>query len=154
MKLFTVGYEGTHIEEFADFLKAKGVKLVADVRKNPISRKKGFSKNKLAENLRLKGIDYVHRPGLGVPSAWRKLNKDKKLSRAKMFRDYEEKILPEHEAEILELCALMKSGGLALLCYEADAADCHRSWVVAEMKRKCKRKFNVVDLQQQTQAGF
>lgn len=49
MDLFTVGYEGLEIDDFTKFLKRHRIQLVADLRKNPVSRKRGFSKHKLAE---------------------------------------------------------------------------------------------------------
>jgi uncharacterized protein (DUF488 family) len=40
--------------------------MVIDVRDVPLSRKKGFSKNQLSENLRTHGIQYVHLKGLSA----------------------------------------------------------------------------------------
>ncbi len=76
MKIFTVGYEGQDIQDFVDFLAKNKITIIADVRKNPVSRKKGFSKNKLAESLATQKIGYMHLPNLGVPSAWRKKAKE------------------------------------------------------------------------------
>ena len=47
MKLMTVGYEGLRVEEFFDLLVMHGVETLVDIRENPISRKRGFSKNAL-----------------------------------------------------------------------------------------------------------
>ena len=87
MKLYTVGYESCDIEDFTEFLRKHKIRQVADLRKNPVSRKKGFSKSRLAENLALKKIDYLHLAALGVPREWRKLAKEEKITRKKMFSD-------------------------------------------------------------------
>ena len=51
MKLWSIGYEGRTPEEFLDLLRKAGVTLVCDVRRNPISRKRGFSKGTLSRVL-------------------------------------------------------------------------------------------------------
>ncbi len=106
MKLFTVGYEGSDIEEFVAGLRKSGVTHLADIRKNPVSRKKGFSKKRMAEQLALVGIEYTHWPSLGVPTLWRKEAKAKLITREKMFKDYVKKVLPEAADEIDELIAI------------------------------------------------
>ena len=72
MTLFTIGYEGRNIEEYLGLLKKNIVKLVIDVRRNPISRKRGFSKNRMREALSSEGIEYMHFPQLGIESKNRK----------------------------------------------------------------------------------
>ncbi len=69
---FTIGYEGRKIEDYIKSLLTHGVKVLIDVRRNPISRKKGFSKNSLAGFLRNELIDYIHMPELGISSDQRK----------------------------------------------------------------------------------
>jgi uncharacterized protein (DUF488 family) len=146
MKLFTVGYEGHEIENFCKKLKRNGIRCVADLRKNPVSRKKGFSKNKLRENLQKYNIEFVHFGGLGVPTLWRNHAKQKLITRKKMFFDYKTRIIPKHLSEIEVLRVLMRYGGLALLCYERDALDCHRHFVSEKIKRLEKDNISVVDL--------
>jgi uncharacterized protein (DUF488 family) len=143
-KLFTVGYEGTDIDEFVEALHDHGIQHLADIRKNPVSRKKGFSKKRLAEKLAEKNIQYTHWPSLGVPTLWRKEAKAKIITREKMFKDYVKKVLPERSDDIDELITIMKKENLVLLCYEADEADCHRHYVVEEIKKR--EKIKVVDL--------
>ncbi|KYG69997.1 DUF488 family protein [Bdellovibrio bacteriovorus] len=154
MKIFTVGYEGCDIDEFTEGLKEKGVTHVVDIRKNPLSRKRGFSKKKLAEELAKKEIAYTHMPGLGVPTLWRKQAKTHLITREKMFRDYVKKVLPKQQEEILELLKLGKKKGLTLLCYESDASDCHRRYVAEEMDRHQKGKLKVENLVLKDQEGI
>lgn len=146
MTLYTVGYEGCEIEDFVKFLKKNRIALVADLRKNPVSRKKGFSKNKLAEQLGLKKIEYLHYPNLGTPSAWRKMENAGRITRKKMFEMYVDKILPLGKKDLESLRQLLRQKNTAILCYEADASDCHRSFVADEMSRLEKGKLKVVDL--------
>jgi len=146
MQLFTIGYEGTDIETFVEFLAKNKIRQIADVRKNPVSRKKGFSKNKLAEHLAKKKIDYIHLPTLGVPSAWRDSAKKHTITREKMFEKYAETILPKCKGEVLGLLDLAKDHRLALLCFEADAHDCHRHFLAEQMKQSAKETVTVKDL--------
>lgn len=146
MKIYTIGYEGSNIEDFVAFLAKNKIQCIADVRKNPVSRKKGFSKNKLAERLREKNIDYVHLPDLGVPSDWRKRAKAKLITRAKMFMDYKLKILPKEKDALKNLREKIHDERTALLCYEADACDCHRHFVVEALLKMEKKKPEIVDL--------
>lgn len=146
MRLFTVGYEGSTIDEFTEVLKKNRVKCVADLRKNPVSRKRGFSKKLLGENLKAKGIEYIHFPGLGTPTEWRKSAQKGLISRERMFRDYAKKIIPKNPQDIEKLQNLMRKKGLALLCYEADASDCHRSYVADKLARNKNDKVKVINL--------
>lgn len=146
MKIYTVGYEGSDIEDFVAFLKRKKIRLVVDVRKNPVSRKKGFSKNKMAENLALKKIDYLSIKNLGVPTQWRKLAKEEVITRKRMFADYQKIILPKAQQELHDLLELSKKSRVAILCYEADPSDCHRSFVAREMKKMSRGKLEIFDL--------
>lgn len=146
MKLFTVGYESTEVGAFVAFLKKKGVELIVDVRKNPVSRKKGFSKNKLAENLSTVGIEYLHLPSLGMPIEWRRKAKAGTITRTKMFQEYVKKILPKERKDIDLIRQLLREKNTCLLCFEADPSDCHRRNVSDEVQR-IDKKVKVVDLE-------
>ncbi len=60
--LFTIGYEGLSIDAYLNMLIADNISVLVDVRKNPISRKYGFSKTRLTDYTRLAGITYIHIP--------------------------------------------------------------------------------------------
>lgn len=147
--LYTVGYEGQDIDEFVAGLKKHGIKQLADIRKNPVSRKRGFSKKRLAEKLAEVGIEYTHWPTLGVPTLWRKEAKVKRITREAMFKKYVQKVLPAHTEEISNLMKLIPKSRLALLCYEADSTDCHRHYLVKEMQSL--KKMKVVNITLETQ---
>jgi uncharacterized protein (DUF488 family) len=65
--LYNVGYEGRSADQLLDLLELMQVQVLVDVRLNPLSRKRGLSKRKLAEALAAKRIEYVHEPLLGNP---------------------------------------------------------------------------------------
>jgi uncharacterized protein (DUF488 family) len=67
MNLFTIGYEGLSFDSFLRYLIEFNINTVFDVRKNPISRKKGVSKSHLYEKLNSGKIQYFHLPQLGTP---------------------------------------------------------------------------------------
>ena len=70
--LFTIGYEGITFENYVNNLIRNDVRLLCDVRKNPLSRKFGFSKGNLSILLPKLGIKYMHIPELGIVSKNRK----------------------------------------------------------------------------------
>ena len=123
--LFTIGYEGKSIEAFINVLIQNGVKLLCDVRKNPLSRKFGFSKGKLEHITEIAGIKYVHIPDLGIEA-----NKRSSLETGEdyqaLFDDYS-KALPNLALYLEWVYSLLCSNTrIALMCYEKDASMCHR----------------------------
>ena len=78
-----------------------------DVRKNPISRKKGFSKTKLSEQLKEHGIKYFHLPNLGIESSLRKtLSMKEPETYEKLFDYYDRVIIPSAEDSIISVKSL------------------------------------------------
>src|SRR5690349_23142531 len=80
------------------FVLTKGttiIKVLVDVRKNPISMKYGFSKTKLAEYTRIAGITYIHIADLGIPSDLRQ-DLHNQESYQRLFDVYFTQILPNH----------------------------------------------------------
>ena len=123
--LFTIGYEAKGIEAFMNILIQNDVRLLCDVRKNPLSRKFGFSKGKLEHILQTIGIKYVHIPGLGIDSDKRCL-----LETAEDYErlfDFYKKTLPSRQAYLDEVYGLLQqSNRIALMCYELEPTMCHR----------------------------
>lgn len=70
--LFTIGYEGRSFENYLNRLIKNGVKILCGMRRNPISRKYGFSRSTLSETLRKLDIEYTHFPELGIVSEKRR----------------------------------------------------------------------------------
>jgi uncharacterized protein (DUF488 family) len=65
-RLYTIGYEQASIDDFVATLRTAGVELVIDVREQPLSRKKGFSKKALNALLEANDIGYIHLKGLAA----------------------------------------------------------------------------------------
>ena len=126
MKLFTIGYEGTTMDEFITALQRAGVERVIDVRALPLSRRPGFSKTPLKGALAEAGIDYVHLKALGTPKEGR--DAAKRGDRATLERVYDIQLgLPETIVASEEMKRLAADRPSALLCYERDPRDCHRT---------------------------
>ncbi len=126
MRIFTIGYEGATQAELVAALQAAGVERVIDVRAVPNSRKPGFSKNVLAAGLGEAGIDYVHLKALGTPPDGREAAR--KGQWAVMNRIYAAQLdTPEAGAEAARMVALAGEKPSALLCFERDPAQCHRT---------------------------
>ena len=130
MKLFTIGYEGATQAQVIDRLKAAGVELVADVRAVASSRIAGFSKTVLGESLKAEGLDYLQLRALGTPKAGRDAARkgDAATMRAVFSAHMQE---PDAEAAFQQLRHAAGERRVALLCFEADHAGCHRA-VLAE----------------------
>jgi uncharacterized protein (DUF488 family) len=128
--LYTISYEGRSLQKFLADLQAANVRLLADVRENPFSRKAGFSKNALAEALRNSGIAYRHLRPLGCPKPIRDRYKED-CDWDRYTRDFMSHLAGQQLA-LEELLALASAQPTALLCYEADFNRCHRTYVARE----------------------
>lgn len=126
MRIFTIGYEGATQADFLAALQAAGVKRVIDVRAVPNSRRPGFSKTPLRNALAEAGIDYVHLRALGTPADGRAAARAGR--HGDLVRIYAGQLeLPEAMAEGAQLLELARARPSALLCYERDPAECHRT---------------------------
>ena len=126
MKVFTIGYEATTMDEFIAALKKAGVERVIDVRALPLSRRPGFSKNILAATLRDAGVEYVHLKHLGTPKPGRDAAKKGDVTTLEAVYDAQLG-LPEAQAEAAKMRALAAEKPSALLCYERNPEHCHRT---------------------------
>ena len=124
--IFTIGYEQATQVALVDTLRDSGVKLLADIRYLPLSRRPGFSKNSLKAAVEEAGIAFRHFRDLGTPAEGRAAARRGDL--AELERIYAGQLgLPEALAQMAELRALAEDKRVALLCYERNAAECHRS---------------------------
>ena len=140
--LFTIGYEGKTIEELLDRLQESSVALLIDVRAVAASRRPGFSKTALAGALKERGIDYLHLRPLGTPKAGREAARKGRIAEMRAIFD-EQLATPEAELALAQAEAAASERPSALLCFEADAAHCHRT-IVAE--RMAAEGFEILDL--------
>jgi uncharacterized protein (DUF488 family) len=120
-----IGYQGRSADELVARLRSAGIELLIDVRELPWSRKAGFSKTQLAAILGAAGIDYVHLRAAGNP----KRNRAAAATPAASLAGYRAHLLA-HSAVLDEIRALAEARPAALLCYEAEHDQCHRSVIL------------------------
>jgi uncharacterized protein (DUF488 family) len=132
---FTIGYEGISLETYLNKLIINDVKLLCDVRKNPLSMKYGFSKNQLKRACESVGIEYLHIPQLGIVSEKRTdLKTIKDYNR--LFDEYEKTTLVENRVHLEEIHKLTeKFKRIAITCFEKEPCMCHRSRVANALKQ-------------------
>lgn len=124
--LFTIGYEGISLEQYINKLIVNDIKVLCDVRKNPVSMKYGFSKNQLRTVCEGVGIKYIHIPEVGIESDKRqKLNTQADYD--KLFKIYKSDTLSkETEKQKYILSLIYSKKRIALTCFEANIHQCHR----------------------------
>ena len=149
-KLFTIGYEGTALDDFMSALKTARIDVLLDVRELPISRRKGFSKTALGTALSEAGITYRHEKQLGSPKTIRhRLREDGNYLR--FFREFDRHLV--EQSALLDTLAEELRGNVALMCYEKDHEECHRRSVadaLAELLGKTPIHLGVDDHARET----
>jgi len=133
--LVTIGYEGRSLEAYLNLLLKNSVTVLCDVRRNPLSRKYGFSKSTLSKACEGVGIRYEHLPELGIDSEERRDLKTQADYDA-LFAGYEQNDLPKQGASLKMIRGWIEQGErVALTCFEALACQCHRHSVAEAMER-------------------
>jgi uncharacterized protein (DUF488 family) len=124
---FTIGHSTRSARELLVLLDQAGVRLVADVRAFPSSRRHPqFNRATLAAWLGEAGVQYIHSPGLGgrrTPASdspnggWRE----------SAFRGYADYMAsPEFRRALCELETAARETPTAIMCAEAVWWRCHR----------------------------
>ena len=127
--LLTIGYEGRSLEAYLNLLLANSVTLLCDVRRNPLSRKYGFSKSTLSKACEGVGIRYEHLPELGIASEERR-ELETQADYDALFADYERASLPTQGAALQRIRDWIAEGErVALTCFELLPHQCHRHCV-------------------------
>jgi uncharacterized protein (DUF488 family) len=130
---FTIGYSGKSIADFVEALNAVRVNRVVDVRELPLSRKKGFSKTALGDALSRVGIEYLHLRVAGNPY---RAQKDDVAACLALYSAH----VDRHPEVLQALEDAVDGNRAALLCFESDACDCHRSVLAARMAARNPRR--------------
>ncbi len=132
--LFTIGYEGISLEAYLNRLIKNDVKVLVDVRNNPLSMKYGFSKSQLQRYCNSLGIEYVHYPEVGIQSEQRQeLNTQSDYD--KLFAVYRQNNLTKTTASQVKILNLLKEKKrIALTCFEANICQCHRKHLAEAIK--------------------
>lgn len=144
--LYTIGYEGGSFENYLNRLTQNDVRLLVDVRKNPLSRKYGFSKRTLAETLEKLGVGYLHMPELGIVSEKRRELKSQR-DYDMLFDEYEDTVLSHNDEAIVALIDLVeKQERIAITCFEAEVCMCHRGRVAKAVEQHPNWQHKVVHI--------
>jgi uncharacterized protein (DUF488 family) len=133
--LFTLGYEGISLEAYLNRLLKNDVKVLVDVRNNPLSQKYGFSKTTLQRSCNSVNIDYIHFSEVGIQSELRQELIDQG-DYDNLFNAYKRKTLSKTiptQEKILGLLRTKKR--IALTCFEADICQCHRKHLAEAITR-------------------
>ncbi|WP_252736949.1 DUF488 domain-containing protein [Zobellia galactanivorans] len=124
--VFTIGYEGISLEAYLNKLVKNNIKLLIDVRKNPLSMKYGFSKTLLKRFCESLGIKYIHIPEVGINSNQRQTLK-KQEDYDILFEKYKKTTLKETSIQQKEIINLLNEHNrIALTCFESNICQCHR----------------------------
>lgn len=132
--IFTIGYEGISLEKYLNKLVKNNIKLLVDVRKNPLSMKYGFSKTLLKRFCESLGIKYIHIPEVGISSNQRQ-TLEKQEDYDLLFENYKKTTLKETSIEQQKIINLLNEyNRIALTCFESDICQCHRLPLAESLK--------------------
>ncbi|MEM1673229.1 MAG: DUF488 domain-containing protein [Archaeoglobaceae archaeon] len=124
--LWTIGYEKLNWIDFIKILRANEITCIVDVRLNNFSMRPDYRSKNLARGLEREGIKYIHIPELGNPykntTDWQKLF------------THRASLMPTSSFQ--KLIELMKEHKIALLCYERNPLECHRSVIANELVKR------------------
>ena len=147
MRIWTIGHSTRSIDDFISLLEENGIKLLADVRSWPGSKRyPQFNREALAKSLADAGILYGHVPELG---GRRKPKPDSRNTtwRNASFRGYADHMETEEFHKGIErLLALAREAGrTAIMCAEAVWWRCHRSLISDYLKSRGIEVMHILD---------
>ncbi len=135
----TIGYEGLSLEAYLNELLHAGVTRLFDLRRNPLSRKYGFSKGTLGKACEGVGIHYTHVPELGIASESRR-GLETQADYDALFDVYEKEQLPLCTDAVAQIARFVSQGErVALTCYERLPEQCHRHCVAEALEHRFGR---------------
>ena len=129
LQVFTIGHSNLLFEQFVSLLKEFDIRLVADIRHYPSSRKfPHFNGPVLRERLAAEGIDYLWLEALGgrrhTPAGEKSLNAG---LRSPGFRSYADYMATEQFRNgVRELLSTAARSRTAIMCAEKLFWKCHR----------------------------
>lgn len=133
--LCTIGYEGSSFEGYLNRLLRAGATLLCDVRRNPLSRKYGFSKSALSKGCEGVGLRYEHLPELGIASEERR-DLHTQADYDALFETYERESLPKQAESLAKIRGwIQESHRVALTCFERLPEQCHRHCVAEAVEK-------------------
>jgi uncharacterized protein (DUF488 family) len=144
LTLFTIGYEGLTIDDLLQKIQANGIEVFVDVRNNPHSRKRGFSKKSLQPAMENLGINYIHIPELGIPSTVRKKFRD---DITHLLQHYATDIIPQQEEAVYQLKNLFSNHSkVVIVCFKKNYRLCHRHQIIDFLAKDVSIPFHVSHL--------
>jgi uncharacterized protein (DUF488 family) len=147
VKIWTIGHSTRTIDKFISLLEEHGIKLLADVRLLPGSKRyPQFNKETLADSLAKAGIRYEHFPELG---GRRKARPDSRNTawRNASFRGYADYMeTEEFDKGVKRLLDIATEfGPAAIMCAEAVWWRCHRSLISDYLKARGIEVMHILD---------
>ena len=138
MRIWTIGHSTRAIDDFISLLEENEIKLLADVRAWPASRRyPQFNKDALMESVNEHGIRYEHFRELGGK---RKSKRDSRNTawRNASFRGYADYMETEQFQRGIERLLEIgtNAGQTAVMCAEAVWWRCHRSLIADYLKAR------------------
>jgi uncharacterized protein (DUF488 family) len=141
--LFTIGYEGISLETYLNKLIQNDVKVLVDVRNNPLSQKFGFSKSQLIKYCTSLNIEYIHFADVGIQSEYRQELKTQN-DYDQLFTAYRQNTLIKTIPTQEKILALLKERKrIALTCFEANVCQCHRSHLADAVVRLAEWNYSL-----------
>jgi uncharacterized protein (DUF488 family) len=155
-QIWTIGHSTRKIDIFISLLEENGIKLLADVRSWPGSKRyPQFNKEALAESLNARGIRYEHFPEMGGK---RKPKRDSRNTawRNASFRGYADHMeTGEFHKGVERLLDLgHQIGPTAIMCAEAVWWRCHRSLISDYLKAHGIEVTHILDTKKVEQHPF
>ena len=153
--IYTIGHSTRTIEEFLELLFSFNIKIVADIRRLPGSRKyPQFDQDTLKKSLEENEIDYVYIEDLG---GRRPAKKDSKNTtwRNKSFQGYADYMETDSFSDgVVELAKFAYEQPTAMMCSEAVWWRCHRSMVSDYLKAKGWEVLHIMALGKATEHPY
>ncbi len=146
-RIWTIGHSTRKIDIFLSLLQENGIKVVADVRMYPGSKRyPQFGREALANSLNEAGIRYEHFPELG---GRRKAKPDSHNTawRNEAFRGYADYMETDDFRKGIERLVDFadQSGPAAIMCAEAVWWRCHRSLISDYLKARGVEVLHIFD---------
>jgi uncharacterized protein (DUF488 family) len=133
----TVGSSGKRPEEVIGALRLPvfGCDVLVDVRFTPYNQYvPTWNENNLKALSKATGLEYVHRPELGVPKEVRDEIKNGKMSDGQFYEWYDKVVLTGTQADYLK--EVVKKHRPAFLCTELGPVFCHRHRIAVFLERE------------------
>jgi uncharacterized protein (DUF488 family) len=126
--LWTIGHSNHPLDRFLELLATNSIRLLADVRRFPASRKHPhFNGEVLATSLAAAGIGYRHFPQLGGRRSERLPDSPNTAWRVEAFNAYADHLhSAEAQSAMNDLRDLASQQSVAIMCAEGLPWQCHR----------------------------